>query len=211
MKTMTKQEAMAALKGRCVALIRFDDFETAKAVAHTVASAGIGALEVTFTVKDAPRLIHELKTEFGETVLVGAGTVLTAEQAKSARESGADFVTSPCILPEVGAACKQLDMLCSMGAATANEAYQSHLAGSDLSKLFPGCSINPEFIRAVQAPLPFLEFMPTDGVDYSNIGSWFENGAYAVGIGSYLTKGIDLDHLPEAASRSKLLLNAIRG
>ena len=58
-------------------------------------------------------------------------------------ESGADFVTSPCILPDVGAACKQLDMLCSMGAATANEAYQSHLAGSDLIKLFPGCSINP--------------------------------------------------------------------
>ena len=59
--------------------------------------------------------------------------------------------------------------------------------------------------------MPFLEFMPPTVSDYSNIGSWFENGAYAVGIGSYLTKGIDLEHLPEAASRSKLLLNAIRG
>ena len=210
MKSMTKQEAMAALRGKCVALIRFDDFETAKAVAHAVAEAGIGAIEVSFTVKDAPRLIRELNEEFGDDVLVGAGTVLSAQQVESAYENGADFVTSPCILPEVGAACKKLDLLCSMGAATANEAYQSYLAGSDLIKLFPGSSIDPDFIQAVKAPLPFLEFMPTDGVDYSNIGHWFESGAYAVGIGSYLTAGIDKDHLAEAASRCKLLLNAIK-
>ena len=63
MKSMTKQEAMAALRGKCVALIRVDDFETAKAVAHAVAEAGIGAIEVTFTVKDAPRLIRELNMQ----------------------------------------------------------------------------------------------------------------------------------------------------
>ncbi len=209
MKSMTKREAMAALRGRCIALIRFDDFETAKAVAHAVAEAGIGAIEVTFTVKDAPRLIRELNEEFGDSVLVGAGTVLSADQVELAYENGADFVTSPCILPEVGAACKKLDLLCSMGAQTVNEAYQSHLAGSDLIKLFPGSSIDPSFIQATKAPLPFLEFLPTDGVDYSNIGHWFESGAYAVGIGSYLTNGIDKDHLAEVAGRCKLLLNAI--
>lgn len=210
MRPMTKKEAMAALRGRCIALIRFDDFETAKAVAHAVAGAGIGALEITYTVKDAPRLIRELNDEFGDTVLVGAGTVMQAAQVEEAHANGADFITSPCILPEVGAACKRLDLLCSMGAQTVNEAYQSYLAGSDLVKLFPGSSIDPDFIRAVKAPLPFLEFLPTDGVDFSNIDHWFENGAYAVGIGSYLTAGIDKDHLAEAASRCQLLLSAIR-
>ena len=210
MKSMTKQEALAALRGQCVTLIRFDDFETAKAVSHAVAEAGIGALEITFTVKDAPRLIRELNEEFGDSVVVGAGTVMSADQVELAYENGADFITSPCILPEVGAACKRLDLLCSMGAQTVNEAYQSHLAGSDLIKLFPGSSIDPDFIAAVKAPLPYLEFLPTDGVDYSNISQWFASGAYAVGIGSYLTSGIDKDHLAEVASRCKLLLNAIK-
>ena len=111
MKSMTKQEALAALRGQCVTLIRFDDFETAKAVSHAVAEAGIGALEITFTVKDAPRLIRELNEEFGDSVVVGAGTVMSADQVELAYENGADFITSPCILPEVGAACKRLDLL----------------------------------------------------------------------------------------------------
>ena len=210
MNLMTKQQAMDALRGKCIALISFDDFETAKLVSHAVAQAGIGAIEITFTVKDAPRLIRELNEEFGDNVLVGAGTVLSGSQAELARENGADFITSPCILPEVGTACKRLNMMCSMGAGTVNEAYQSYLAGSDLIKLFPGSSIDPDFIRAVRAPLPFLQFMPTDGVDYTNIGAWFANGAYAVGIGSYLTKGITRDHLEEVSNRCKLLLNAIK-
>ena len=155
MNLMTKQQAMDALRGKCIALIRFDDFETAKLVSHAVAQAGIGAIEITFTVKDAPRLIRELNEEFGDNVLVGAGTVLSGSQAELARENGADFITSPCILPEVGTACKRLNMMCSMGAGTVNEAYQSYLAGSDLIKLFPGSSIDPDFIRAVRAPLPF--------------------------------------------------------
>ena len=59
MNLMTKQQAMDALRGKCIALIRFDDFETAKLVSHAVAQAGIGAIEITFTVKDAPRLIRD--------------------------------------------------------------------------------------------------------------------------------------------------------
>lgn len=206
---MDKQKVKALLKGAMIAVIRCADFDTAQAVCKSALEAGIDALEITFSVKDAPKLIRELKAELPNAV-IGAGTVLKEMQAEEALASGADFIVSPCIVREVGEFCAANKVFCSMGAATPTEAYQAHLLGCEVVKLFPGECISPGIIKACKAPMPFLEFMPTGGVDDTTIKSWFDAGAYAVGLGGYLTGGIHKGNLPLIQERVDRL-KAARG
>jgi 2-dehydro-3-deoxyphosphogluconate aldolase/(4S)-4-hydroxy-2-oxoglutarate aldolase len=97
-----------------------------------------------------------------------------------------------------------------MGAATPTEAFNSYRLGSDVVKLFPGEFINPGLIKGIKAPMPFIEMMPTGGVDHNNIKTWFEKGAFAVGVGSYLTKDIDETNLDTLKARCELLINATK-
>src|SRR5699024_8127965 len=96
----------------------------------------------------------------------------------------------PCVVEEVGAYCKEHDIFCSLGAATPTEALHSYRAGSDVVKLFPGDCLSPKMMKGIKAPMPFIDMMPTGGVDDTNVKEWFQAGAFATGFGGYLTKGI---------------------
>jgi len=206
---MDKQTVKEKLRNKIIAVIRCEDAVKAKLISKTIIECGIDVLEVTFTVKGAPQLIKELKAE-NPNVLVGAGTVLTTQQAKEALISGADFIVSPCTIEEIGAFCLKNNIFCSMAAATSTEAYNSHKFGSDVVKLFPGEYINPGIIKGIKAPMPFIDMMPTGGVDNKNIKTWFENGAFAVGVGGHLTKGIDESNLDILKARCETLINAAK-
>jgi 2-dehydro-3-deoxyphosphogluconate aldolase/(4S)-4-hydroxy-2-oxoglutarate aldolase len=204
---MNKLEAKKLIKGKLIAVIRGKDIAEAKIICKTLIESGITSLEITFSLPGAEKLISELKKECPE-ALVGAGTVLTKEQAALAATNGADFIVSPCIVEEVGAYCREHNIFCSMGAATPTEAYNSYMAGSDVVKLFPGDCLSPKLIKDIQAPMPFIEIMPTGGVDDKNVKTWFESGAYAVGFGGYLTKGITSSNLELLRARCKKLIEA---
>lgn len=206
---MTKEQAKLAMKGKLIAVIRNEDPETAKIICHTIVESGIDVLEITFSVNGAEKLIAQLKEELPN-ALIGAGTVLTKEQAKLAHENGADFIVAPCIVQEVGEYCKSNDIMCSLGAATPTEVFTAYKLGCDVVKLFPGDCISPSMIKGIKAPMPFVELMPTGGVDDKNIKHWFESGAYAAGFGGYLTKGIDRNNLDELRLRCKKLVEANR-
>jgi len=206
---MNKEIIKEKLRGKIISVIRCEDFNIAKVISKTIIASGIDALEITFTVKDAIKLISELKSEFPET-LIGAGTILNSKQCKDAKEAGADFIVSPCTIAEVGSFCKENNIFCSMAAATSTEAYNSYKLGSDVVKLFPGEYINSGIIKAIQAPMPFIEFMPTGGVDNTNIKDWFTKGTFAVGVGGHLTKGIDENNLELLKERCETLIKAIR-
>lgn len=206
---MDKKIIKDKLRNKIISVIRCEDFSTAKLVCNTIIQSGLEALEITFSVKDAPKLIKELKKE-NPNAIIGAGTVLTVEQAKEALESGADFIVSPCIVEEVGDFCKDNNVFCSMGAATPTEVYKSYKLGSDVVKLFPGEFINAGMIKAIKAPMPFIDMMPTGGVDHNNIKTWFEKGAFAVGVGGYLTRDIDSKNLDVLKSRCEMLINALK-
>lgn len=206
---MDKKIAKEKLRNKIIAVIRCDDFKKAKLISKTIIEAGIDVLEITFTVKGAPQLIKELKKENPQAI-IGAGTVLTVEQCEEALKNGADFIVSPCTIEEVGAFCKGNNVFCSMAAATSTEAYNSHRYGSDVVKLFPGEYMNPGIIKAIKAPMPFIDMMPTGGVDHNNIKTWFDNGAFAVGVGGYLTKGIDETNLDTLKARCEKLINAVK-
>ena len=204
---MNKTEVKKLMKGKLIAVIRIEDPVEAKVICKTIVESGIDTLEITFSVKDAEKLIYELKKELPD-ALIGAGTVLTKEQAESAYKNGADFIVSPCIVEEVGEYCREHDIFCSLGAATPTEALRSYKAGSDVVKLFPGDCLSPKMIKGIKAPMPFIDMMPTGGVDDSNVKEWFKAGAFAAGFGGYLTKGITSDNLEELKTRCKKLLTA---
>lgn len=206
---VNKEQGKKAIKNKLIAVIRNENPEEAKIICRTIVEAGIATLEITFSVNNAEKLIRDLKKELPE-ALIGAGTVLSKEQAKLAHENGADFIVSPCIVEEVGAYCKEYNIFCSMGAATPTEALRSYQAGSDVVKLFPGDCLSPKMIKGIKAPMPFIEMMPTGGVDDKNIKEWFAAGAYAAGFGGYLTKGITVNNLDELRKRCQQLLQAIQ-
>jgi len=204
---MKRKDIKAELKHRIIAVIRVFDYDLAKSICKAIIEEGINVLEITFTVDRAADLISQLKRDYPD-ALIGAGTVLNKEQAKSALENHADFIVSPCIITEVADFCNDVDIFFSMGAATPTEALTAYNLGCDLVKLFPGETLSPSLIKAIKAPLPFIDMMPTGGVDDETIVSWFENGAYAVGVGGYLTKNIAVSNLDELKNRCRRLLHA---
>ncbi|WP_278679290.1 bifunctional 4-hydroxy-2-oxoglutarate aldolase/2-dehydro-3-deoxy-phosphogluconate aldolase [Clostridium paraputrificum] len=206
---MNKKEVKKLIKGKLIPVIRGNDLEEVKCICKTIIETGITSLEITFSLPNAEKLILDLKQEFPD-VLIGAGTVLSKEQAKLAVDNGADFIVSPCIVEEVGEFCKERDVFCSMGAATPTEVYKSYLAGSDVVKLFPGDCISMKIIKGIKAPMPFIDMMITGGVDDSNVKEWFENGAYALGFGGYLTKGINISNLDLLRERCQKLIQATK-
>lgn len=204
---MEKKVIKEALKGKLIAIIRNENKDTAKAVCKTLVASGIDVLEITFSVQGAQLLIKELKAELPQ-AMIGAGTVLTREQAQLAKQNGADFIVSPCIVEEVAKYCIEEDILCSLGAATPTEVLRAYQLGCQIVKLFPGDCLSPKMIKAIKAPMPFVEMMPSGGVDDTNVKEWFQAGAYAAGFGGYLTKGIDETNLDLLRERCKRLLKA---
>lgn len=204
---MNKNQMKEAMKGKLIAVIRQENPSVAKSICQTIVESGIDTLEITFSVNQAETLISDLKKELPG-AFIGAGTVLSREQAKSAFENGADFIVAPCIVEEVARFCRENDIFCSLGAATPTEVFQAYRLGCDVVKLFPGDCLSPKMIKAIKAPMPFVELMPTGGVDDTNIKEWFRNGAYSVGIGGYLTRKIDESNLNILRERCKKLILA---
>lgn len=114
-------------------------------------------------------------------MLIGAGTILIPEQAREAVGAGARFLVSPCVLPEVIDAARELEVMMIPGAFTPTEIYNAWSLGVDIVKIFPAVRFGPEYLRAIRGPLPHIPIMPTSDVDASNVGEWFRAGAVAVG------------------------------
>jgi Entner-Doudoroff aldolase len=205
---MSKETTKLKLKNKMIAVIREPNFQLAKKICETLVENGIECLEITFSIPNAEELIADLSKTL-PLAFIGAGTVLNKEQAKKAIDAGANFIMSPCIVEEVGSYCKEKDILCSMGAMTPSEAYQSYLLGSDIVKLFPGEMLAPRMIKAIHAPMPFIDIMPTGGVDHKNVKEWLDLGAYACGFGGYFSKDINFENLDLLKIRIKQLLEAV--
>lgn len=205
---MSKALSRGKLKNSVVAIIRCTDRELAGKIARTAIQSGIKAIEITFTIENAAQLISELTKEFPR-AMIGAGTVLEITQAEAAVAGGAEFIVTPCILEDIGRFCRERDVFCSMAATTANEVYHAYRLGSDVVKLFPGEFLSPALIKSLKGPFPFIDFMPTGGIDESNIKDWFAKGAFAVGAGGYLSRGINEDNLDILKERCGKLLGAL--
>ncbi len=176
-----------------VAVVRAKDFQEAKKISVACMEGGIDAIEITFTVPGAQQVIEALTKEFGDKLLVGAGTVLDSETARIAILAGAKYVVSPCFDKSTAKLCNRYQIPYISGCMTITEMKTAMEYGTDVIKLFPGSAYGPSFVSAVKGPLPQVKIMPTGGVDLENADQWIKNGCVAVGVGGNLTKGSSED------------------
>ncbi|PAF40346.1 bifunctional 2-keto-4-hydroxyglutarate aldolase/2-keto-3-deoxy-6-phosphogluconate aldolase [Terribacillus saccharophilus] len=186
---MRKAEVLAKLTDQAiVAVVRADSPEQAIRISDACIEGGLTGIEVTFTVKDADQVIKQLSAQYVENpdVVVGAGTVLDSTTARLAILAGASFIVSPTFDADTANLCNLYQVPYLPGCMTIGEIKRAMEAGADIVKLFPGSVFGPSFIKAVKAPLPQANIMPTGGVDLENVGDWLKNGAVAVGVGGNL-------------------------
>ena len=168
---------------------------------------------VEFTLNTPNAIDHIGRFARREELIVGAGTVLTPEDARSAIGAGARFLVSPVVDEEIIALARESNVAAMPGTHSPTEMLRAHRAGAPLQKLFPAPSSGPEFVRACLGPLPFLRIVPTSGVDGSNVGRFLEAGAWAVGFVAPLFDAADLreGRFDRVAHRAERLLAAVRG
>lgn len=178
-----------------VAVLRGNSPEEAIRYADKAVEGGIRIIELTMTVPYALEAITALAKKYHaadgpgpDGVLIGAGTALDAETARAAILAGARFVVSPSLNREAVQLCNRYRVPIMPGCMTIREITEALELGVDVVKLFPGNQYSPSTISAIRGPLPQANIMPTGGVNLGNLKDWIRAGAFAVGIGSDLTR-----------------------
>lgn len=170
-----------------VAIIRGDfSLPEQRVIAEALLAGGVRVLEITLNTRDALSGIRQLNDTFANDLLVGAGTVRTADGARRALDAGARFLITPNLDLETVAVAQARDTLILPGVFTATEAQAAYRAGCSMVKLFPADALGPGYLKALRAPLDDIGFVPTGGIDPETVGAFHAAGAVAFGIGSYL-------------------------
>ncbi|MCY6957718.1 bifunctional 2-keto-4-hydroxyglutarate aldolase/2-keto-3-deoxy-6-phosphogluconate aldolase [Clostridium brassicae] len=194
-----------------VAVIRADNADMAEKISKACIEGGIPAIEVTFTVPNADKVITALKEKFTkEELIVGAGTVLDSETARIAILAGAQYIVSPGFDLETAKLCNRYQIPYMAGCMTITEMIKALEAGTDVIKLFPGSAYGPSIVKAIKAPLPQVSIMPTGGVDINNAAEWIKNGCVAVGVGGKLIEGAKTGNYEEVARLSREFVNKVK-
>jgi 2-dehydro-3-deoxyphosphogluconate aldolase/(4S)-4-hydroxy-2-oxoglutarate aldolase len=166
----------------------------------------VTVVEVTMTVPGAVELLRALKKQHGSRLLLGSGTVTTAAQAAATIEAGAEFVVSPSLHPEVIAKTKELGKVSIPGALTPTEVITAWNAGADYVKVFPCSAVGgASYLRALRAPFPELQLIPTGGVTQQTAADFLKAGARALGVGADLVNAKAI-----AEGKPEVVMNAAR-
>ena len=177
---------------KVVAIVRGLSPEHIVRLGHAFEEGGIGLMEVTYnqrapeTWKDTAKAIEAVEKEFGDRLLVGAGTVITLEQVRMTYEAGGHYLVTPTTQPEIIRAGKALGLGLYPGAFTATEILEAYNAGADAVKVFPVGNLGPGYIKALKAPLSHIPLMAVGGVNDKNAGEFMKAGCVGVGVGGNL-------------------------
>ena len=213
-----KQEVLAALReGGIVPVIRADSADTALRIVDALVAGGIRTLEITMTVPDAIGAIKAVAHRFGSSVLLGAGTVTSRALAEGSLDAGAEFLVTPCVVPDVIAVAKERDIAVLPGAMTPTEVFTAWSSGGDIIKIFPASNVGgASYLKALKGPFPQIPLCPTGGVNLQTIGEFVKAGASAVGVGGELVSKAAIDagdygKITELAKQYVAALAAARG
>lgn len=171
--------------------------------------AGFRVVEFTLTTPGAIDRIGEFSRRPG--IVVGAGTVLTPDEARAAVQAGARFLVSPVVDEAVIETAATLGVAVMPGTHTPTEMLRAHRAGAQLQKLFPAPGIGPAYVHACLGPMPFLRIVPTSGVDEGNAAAYLAAGSFAVGFVAPLFDPDDMaaGRFDRIEQRGRTLLAAI--
>lgn len=169
-----------------VAVIRRPKAEDIHAITEALVNGGVGSLEITVDTPNVFNMIKDLKAQYSNRVLVGAGTVLDATTARLAIDAGSDFIFSPNLDIETIKVTNRYGKISIPGVMTPTEMVTAYEAGADILKVFPADSLGVHYFKSLQGPLGHIPLMPTGGVGLENVEQFIENGAVAVGVGGTL-------------------------
>jgi 2-dehydro-3-deoxyphosphogluconate aldolase/(4S)-4-hydroxy-2-oxoglutarate aldolase len=181
-----EQTLRRILDGGIVAVVRSESPDQLVRVVRALADGGVSAAEITFTVPDAVEVIRQVRRELGDSVVLGAGTVLDPETARAALLAGAEYLVAPSLNLDVIRLARRYSKPIMPGAFTPTEVLTAWEAGADVVKVFPADLGGPPYLKALRGPLPQIRLMPTGGVDLTTAESFLKAGACCLGIGSSL-------------------------
>jgi len=188
LKHMNKTDVLKQIRDiGIIPVVRATSADEAMRAIDAIREGGVSVLEITMTVPGAVSVIEQLAKNYGNDVLVGAGTVLDPETARACILSGAKFVVSPALNVETIECCRRYGVAVMPGALTPTEVVQAWTAGADFVKVFPAGALGgASYLKALKAPLPQIELVPTGGVSLKTAADFIKAGASALGVGADL-------------------------
>jgi 2-dehydro-3-deoxyphosphogluconate aldolase/(4S)-4-hydroxy-2-oxoglutarate aldolase len=184
---MNKIEVLEKVKALgLLAVIRGPSPELTVLMVEALMNGGVKGIEITYSTPNAEEVVKTLAKKFGDSIVLGMGTLTKPEQAGSAKAAGASFLVSPICETKLVKAMIETGLLTMAGALTPTEVFQAYNVGADVIKIFPGSLGGPAYIKALKGPFPYIPMMPTGGVNAGNMAEWFSTGVVAVGAGSEL-------------------------
>ena len=214
---MTREQTLSRiLQGGVIAVVRSATPDPLVGAARALAEGGVPAVEITFTVSDAPDVIRQVRKELGDAIVLGAGTILDPETARLAILAGAEYLVGPVVNHEVIRLARRYDKAVMPGAFSPTEILSAWEAGADIVKVFPADVGGPAYFKAIRGPLPQVRLMPTGGVDLETAESFLRAGACCLGVGSALVEpeamaAGDFARIKDLASRFSALVTKVRG
>ena len=170
-----------------VPVVRTTNADQALKAIDAIYKGGIRAAEITMTVDGAVKALEKVADEFGDKIMLGAGTVLDPETARICMLAGAQFFVTPNLRLSTIEMCKRYSKVICCGALTPTEVITAWEAGSDVIKIFPADAVGgAKYIKALKGPLPQVEMIPTGGVNVETAGDFLKAGACAVAVGGEL-------------------------
>lgn len=194
-----------------VAVVRAETSDEAERIVDACMEGGVAAIELTFTVPHADKVIEVLARKYSpEDIILGAGTVMDAPTARIAMLSGANYIVSPYFDLDTVKMCNRYRVAVMPGIMTVREGVMAMEAGADILKVFPGDLYGPKIIKDIKGPIPYAKMMPTGGVTAENVGEWIKAGAVAVGAGGSLTAGAKTGDYASVTATAKKFVERIR-
>ena len=193
-----------------VAIIRGDfSVDDMLRISTALLAGSVSVVEVTLNTPSVLEALPRLRNHFGDELLIGAGTVRTADGVQQAFDAGAQFLVSPNYDPASTSLSQKKGLLHLPGVFTATEAQTAFAGECHMLKLFPMEVAGPAYLKALRAPLDDIDFVPTGGVSIENIADYAKAGAAAVGLGSKLVLNREQTS-EDLAQRARMLSEAWR-
>ena len=197
-----------------VPVVRAAGVEEAQQAVDAILAGGIPVVEITMTVPGAVEVIRSVARQFAGKVLVGAGTVVTREQALACLDAGAQFLVSPGLSLAMVRAARERNIVAIPGALTPTELMAASAEGAEVIKIFPCGSVGgPKYLKALRGPFPNAKVIPTGGVNAGNAAEYSTAGAFAIGVGSDLvdTAALRQGKPEKIVAAAKELVAAVQG
>ena len=192
MKKFREKTIELILKNKIIAIMRNVEIKKVVQTAEALYNGGIRLIEVTFNqksptgIEDAITSVGMIAANFGDSICVGAGTVITMKQLSAANESEVQYIISPNASSEIIKKTVEYGMVSIPGVMTPTEIINAHNDGAHFVKIFPAANLGVGYIKAISSPINFIPMLAVGGINDKNCSEYLNTGIAGVGVGGDL-------------------------